>query len=135
MNRKLIRLVQKIETDNGCNSAHPAGAQDRRTSSKYLDVTHRYLCQRQDGPASGDDIALAVANGTVILDFSQGDSTTFLASIQTSHRKLNTACTDASQHPEWVVERFVYEVGDWILSSHPCQSVSMVPHCPRQSDV
>ncbi|KAI1372397.1 hypothetical protein F4677DRAFT_463376 [Hypoxylon crocopeplum] len=79
----------------------------RGTASGYLDITHRYLCRREP---NGDDIALAIANGTLILDFSQGDIVPN-AYIQLSHRKANTACMEASQHPEWVVDSFIYAVG------------------------
>lgn len=53
----------------------------RGTSSVYLDITHKYLYE--DGLKVGDDIALSVANSTVILDFSQRDNITFPAVIQT----------------------------------------------------
>ncbi|KAI1392994.1 uncharacterized protein F4822DRAFT_426190 [Hypoxylon trugodes] len=83
----------------------------RGTSSGYLDITHQYTCERQDKSAEPDKIALTTANGTVILDFSQEDHTTFDAYIQVSHRKPSTACTDASRDPSWVVDSFVYKVG------------------------
>ncbi|KAI0380252.1 hypothetical protein F5Y04DRAFT_257786 [Hypomontagnella monticulosa] len=80
----------------------------RGTASGYLDITHRYPCKRLEEP---HDIALGIANGTVILDFSEKDTITLNAFITTSHRKPNRACTDASQHPKWVVDGFLYEVG------------------------
>ncbi|OTA57470.1 hypothetical protein K449DRAFT_398477 [Hypoxylon sp. EC38] len=49
----------------------------RRTASGYLDLTHRYLCKRQGESSENNEIALGIANGSVILDFSHGESITF----------------------------------------------------------
>ncbi|KAI1414146.1 hypothetical protein F5Y13DRAFT_159897 [Hypoxylon sp. FL1857] len=91
----------------------------RGTASGYLDVTHRYLCKRQGESTESNEIALGIANGTVILDFPQGDSITFNAYISLAHRKPNMACADASQHPEWVVESFSYGTGYLITPGGP----------------
>lgn len=83
----------------------------RGTASGYLDVTHRYLCKRPDESEGRNAIALAVANGSVLLDFSEKDSLTFNAYIKTMHRRPNTECADASHHPKWIVDGFDCGIG------------------------
>ncbi|KAI0149658.1 hypothetical protein F4776DRAFT_659559 [Hypoxylon sp. NC0597] len=91
----------------------------RGTASGYLDVTHRYLCKLQDESTENDEITLGIANGSVILDFSQGENITFNAYISLAHRKPNTACTDASLHPVWIVDSFSYSTGYLIVPGGP----------------
>ncbi|KAI2622407.1 hypothetical protein GGR54DRAFT_62659 [Hypoxylon sp. NC1633] len=91
----------------------------RGTESGYLDITHRFLCERQNESTQGGDIALGIANGTVILDFSQGDLITLNAFIQVAHRKASRACTDASRQPQWIVDDFQYAAEIWITPGGP----------------
>ncbi|KAI8964611.1 hypothetical protein F5Y11DRAFT_79361 [Daldinia sp. FL1419] len=57
----------------------------RGTASGYLDVAHRYLCKRPGESEGKNTIALAIANGTVILNFSKEDIHTFNAYIKMMH--------------------------------------------------
>ncbi|KAI1474529.1 hypothetical protein F4774DRAFT_400386 [Daldinia eschscholtzii] len=102
-----------IETEwQECDeNSEDSSALFRGTSSGYLDVTHRYLCKRPGEAKKRNAIALTVANGTVILDFSQSSALTFNAYIKTMHRRPKTECVDASYHPEWIADGFEYEVG------------------------
>ncbi|KAI0158054.1 hypothetical protein GGR52DRAFT_586828 [Hypoxylon sp. FL1284] len=78
-----------------------------------FDIQYSYPCKREDGIEADDDITVAVATTALIMDFDFRENITSQAKITVPHRIPSRKCTDASEHPVWVVDTFVYQVDTW----------------------